>query len=55
MKGEKHFYNPVYSKLKKLGFESTKLSPEILTEMIKKVLIHKNKIIKKNIIRNISW
>lgn len=52
---EKHFYNPVYSKLKKLGFESTKLSPEILTEMIKKVLINKNKIIKKNILRNISW
>jgi len=52
---EKHFYSPVYSKLKKLGFESTKLSPEILTEMIKKVLINKNKIIKKNILRNISW
>jgi len=52
---EKHFYNPVYSKLKKLGFVSTKLSSEILTEMIKKVLINKNKIIKKNILRNISW
>ena len=52
---EKHYYNPKFTGLKKLGLKPTLMSESVLTNMLNLVIKHKSRINQKIILPRINW
>ena len=52
---EDHYYKPSNTSLISLGLNPIKINDDVLTEMIKKVLKHKDRILINTVMPNIKW
>ena len=52
---EDHYYKPTNTSLIKLGLKPIKINNEILSEMIKKVIKYKSRILVNTVMPNIKW
>ena len=52
---ERHYYNPKFTGLKKLGLKPTLMSEKILTNMLNLVIKHKSKINQNIILPRVDW
>ena len=52
---EKHYYNPKYTGLKKMGLKPTLMTEKVLIEMLNIVIKYKNKINHKIILPRVNW
>ena len=52
---EDHYYKPTNTSLIKLGLDPIKINNEILSEMIKKVIKYKSRILVNTVMPNIKW
>jgi UDP-sulfoquinovose synthase len=55
VEAEDHYYNPAHTGLLELGLEPHYLTDEVLAQMIKAVLKHKDKIKRDQIYRKVKW
>jgi UDP-sulfoquinovose synthase len=55
VEAEDHYYNPVHTGLLELGLEPHYLTDEVLAQMIKAILKHKDKIKRDQIYRKVKW
>jgi len=52
---EEHYYNPTFTGLKELGLKSHLLTDEVLGEMLKEIMEHKDRIDKDKILPKVKW
>ena len=52
---EDHYYNPAHTGLKELGLKEHLLTDDVMEEMIKEVIEHKDKIDEKMIMPRVKW
>ncbi len=52
---EKHYYNAANTKLKDLGLEPHLLTDEVLGDILDEVIKHKDRVIKENVLPQVSW
>ncbi|SDI19930.1 NAD-dependent epimerase/dehydratase family protein [Alteribacillus bidgolensis] len=52
---ENHFYEAVNTKLRDLGLEPHLLTDEVIREILKTVVNHKDRVIKENVLPNVTW
>ncbi|MFD1018334.1 NAD-dependent epimerase/dehydratase family protein [Thalassobacillus hwangdonensis] len=55
VEAEEHYYHAVNTKLKDLGLEPHLLTDEVLKDILKVALEHKDRVIKENVLPSISW
>lgn len=55
VEAEEHHYHAVNTKLRSLGLEPNLLTDHVLTEILGKVLEHKDRVIKDNVLPKIFW
>lgn len=52
---EEHYYNPVHTGLLELGLKPTPLSDEVMDEMLRLTLRHRDGIVPERIVRGVKW
>ncbi|WP_181348511.1 NAD-dependent epimerase/dehydratase family protein [Thalassobacillus sp. CUG 92003] len=55
VEAEDHYYHAVNTKLRDLGLEPHLLTDEVLRDILRTVVAHKDRIIKDNVLPSISW
>ena len=52
---EEHYYNPSHTGLMELGLEPNYMSEEVLGELLNKLMLYKDRIIKRRILPRVKW
>ena len=52
---EEHYYNPSHTGLMELGLEPNYMSEEVLGELLDKLMLYKDRIIKRRILPRVKW
>ncbi|RWZ60363.1 NAD-dependent epimerase/dehydratase family protein [Halobacillus fulvus] len=55
IENEDHYYNAVNTKLRDLGLEPHLLTDDVIRDILKTVVEHKDRIIEKNVLPSITW